>query len=63
MTIIVVFALGLLAGAIPKGIHIHIHKEQQKQEEKKVEYNESLTKMLPQEVQQYYASTNGQNRF
>jgi hypothetical protein len=63
MTIIIAFALGLLAGAIPKGIHIHIHKEQQQKEEKKVEYNESLTKMLPPEVQQYYSSNNGYNKF
>jgi hypothetical protein len=60
MTIIVAFILGLLAGVIPKGIHIHINH---KQDQTKVEYNESMAGMLPKEVQEYYHSTNGANKF
>ena len=63
MTIIVAFILGLLAGAIPKGIHIHLHKEQTAHNPKKEGYNESMAKHLPSDVQQYYNSNNGFNKF
>jgi hypothetical protein len=62
MTIIIAFVLGLLAGVIPKGIHIHIHKPEQKKQEKEG-YNESMAKHLPPEVQNYYQSTGGANKF
>ena len=62
MAVIVAFVLGLLAGVIPKGIHIHIHKPETKKLTKE-EYNESMVKFLPSEVQQYYNITNGQNKY
>jgi hypothetical protein len=51
--------IGYVMGLIHKGIHIHVDKKQ----EIPKEYNESLVNLLPPEVQQYYHSTNGQNRF
>jgi hypothetical protein len=63
MTIIIAFVLGLLAGAIPKGIHIHVHKDIPKAPPKNEKYNESLVGMLPPEIQNYYNTTNGQNIF
>jgi hypothetical protein len=59
---LVCFGLGLWLGLILKGIHIHVHKDVPSSN-KKEEYNPSLANLLPQEVQQYYSSTNGQNRF
>lgn len=61
MTIIVAFILGLLAGTIPKGIHIHINHKQDLDKPK--EYNESLAGHLPKEVQEYYHKTSGYNQF
>lgn len=52
--------LGLVAGIVTKGIHIHIHKEDTAKNEG---YNESLAPLLPPEVQNYYNNTNGQNNF
>ena len=63
MTAIVAFVLGLLAGVIPKGIHIHVHRDIPKPPPKDEKYNESLADLLPPEVQNYYNTTNGQNRF
>ena len=64
MTIIIAFVLGLLAGVIPKGIHIHVYKSAQQTKKKENEaYNESLAGYLQPEVQNYYQETQGFNRF
>jgi hypothetical protein len=62
MTIIIAFVLGLLAGVIPKGIHIHVHKPVETVDKPK-EYNPSLSHLLPPEVKNYYHSTQGKNQF
>lgn len=55
------FAIGLATGLTTKGVNIHIiHK---KDVDKPKEYNQSLAPLLPQQVQEYYKSTNGQNKF
>jgi hypothetical protein len=60
MEIFIAFALGLFAGLVSKGLTINInHKDEPKQEG----YNESMAKYLPPEVQNYYKSTNGNNKF
>lgn len=48
---------------IGKGITINIVHKSVDTVDKPVKYNESLVDMLPNEVKQYYHSTNGQNRF
>lgn len=54
-----VFGFGI--GLLTKGININInHKEKDYKQEG---YNESMAKYLPPEVQNYYQSTKGQNRF
>jgi hypothetical protein len=61
MALLLAFVLGLGIGLVLKGINIHIvHKEPV---DKPKEYNESLAKMLPADVQAYYQSTNGQNLY
>ena len=60
IALVLALALGYGIGLIHKGVHIHVHKEQPPQSE---EYTESLANMLPAEVQQYYSSTHGQNKF
>lgn len=62
------FVLALLAGVtigyFAQGIKITIiHKHEQPEQPKKQEYNESMSKHLPAEVQQYYNKTGGENRF
>jgi hypothetical protein len=52
--------LGYVMGLIHKGIHIHVNNSNLPKQEG---YNKSLAHMLPAEVQQYYSSTHGQNKF
>ncbi len=62
MAILLAFVLGLIVGLVLKGVNIHIiHK--QDVDNKPKEYNQSLKTLLPQQVQEYYKSTNGQNNF
>jgi hypothetical protein len=59
---IILFAFGLVSGLLFKGITINIiHKRDV--DNKPQEYNQSLAPLLPQQVQEYYKSTNGQNQF
>jgi hypothetical protein len=60
LAIILALVIGYGMGLIHKGIHIHVDKSEPKQPEG---YTPSLANMLPAEVQQYYTSTHGQNRF
>lgn len=53
--------IGYVIGVMQHGINITInHKEP---EQKPKEYNQSLSHLLPTEVQQYYQSTHGHNQF
>ena len=62
MALLLAFILGLIIGLVLKGINIHIiHKNDV--DNKPKEYNQSLAPLLPQQVQEYYKSTNGQNHF
>jgi hypothetical protein len=63
MMILLAFFLGLLAGVITKGIHIHHHQVQEMKQSEAVKFNESLVNYLPNDVRQYYEENNGQNRF
>ena len=61
MAVLLAFVLGLIVGLVLKGINIHIiHKQPV---DKPKEYNQSLVKQLPPEVQNYYNTTQGQNLF
>jgi cytochrome bd-type quinol oxidase subunit 2 len=60
IALIIAFALGLIVGLIHKGIHIHVNNSNMPKQDG---YNESLANLLPAEVQNYYQSTHGQNRF
>jgi hypothetical protein len=66
------FILALLAGTaigyFSKGInitikHIHKHEQPELKKEEEPKYNPSMVGYLPAEVQQYYQTTNGQNKF
>ena len=59
--VLISFLCGYLAGVIQKGVEININHNKIPDTPK--EYNESLADMLPQETQQYYNQTNGQNLF
>jgi hypothetical protein len=62
MAVLLAFVLGLTVGLLLKGVNIHIiHKRDV--DNKPQEYNKSMVGLLPQQVQEYYKSTNGQNQF
>ena len=60
ISLVLVFALGLIVGLLHKGIHIHVDKSDLP---KKEGFNESMAGYLPPEVQNYYSQTKGQNLF
>jgi hypothetical protein len=57
------WVLGVVVGCTTKGININITHKHEQPEPKKQEYNESMAKYLPAEVQQYYQQTKGMNKF
>lgn len=60
---ITIFAFGLVAGLLFKGININIVHKSVGDVDKPKEYNKSMAGMLPAEVQKYYNETKGQNIF
>lgn len=63
MFYLLAFMLGLLAGVVTKGININVVHKSVHTVDKPVQYNESMASALPPEVQEYYNTTNGFNRF
>ena len=61
MVTLCAFGLGIIVGLATNGVRITVNHKESKPE--KVEYNESLANYLPPEVQQYYQSTQGANKF
>lgn len=60
---IVLFLLGYYLGILQKGIHINITHKQEEKPKEPVKYNESMAGHLPPEVQEYYKTTQGFNKY
>jgi hypothetical protein len=60
---LLIFILGLVSGLLFKGININIVHKSVDSVDKPKEYNQSLVSQLPPEVQNYYNTTQGQNKF
>lgn len=57
------FICGLGVGFLSKGITISHHHYEKLTTPQKEGYNESMAKLLPNDVQEYYTSNNGFNKF
>ena len=65
MSVLLALISGLLAGLCLKGININItHKhEQPEQPKEEPKYNESMAGYLDPQVMEYYAKTQGKNKW